>query len=439
MVAGVLDGRCASHPLTEVVRSSCLPAAEGQSHVSGSGRMAGGQMDLPSLAGMPTRSGAVSGLTIRGSDNLTYEYDSAMLTVKLKLAYLLIIHCVMFGIVFLEAGEGYSLSGRYTLSTYNDETQEIMYEYHAKFAFGRSGDCLRIEILDHGYFPVYRRMKWLYCNGVTYHSLYSDTNKIEKIEGNLVADCVLDIKDGYILPGFGWHLALPIIMVYAPEYVVEESPNSDPTVPPTVPIDIFTTQRSNLPERVICNYSLLNENVPDSALSMLESFRETRIAYTSFPDQPNQPRIYVPGFSCKVSQYENFNDSYVPTEFEFVSFSTDMRNTTRSLIWSVSASVDISSLDGDSGVDVIVDQKTYVIDFRDQDSSFDTISYKVDSDADILIPGSEGWDREISSHTYHEKISVKRMGIVALFVVLTASVFFVVRHIRRSLKRNVRR
>ena len=55
MVAGVLDGRCASHPLTEVVRSSCLPAAEGQSHVLGSGRMAGGQMDLPSLAGMPTR------------------------------------------------------------------------------------------------------------------------------------------------------------------------------------------------------------------------------------------------------------------------------------------------------------------------------------------------------------------------------------------------
>ena len=51
VVAGVLDGRCASHPLTEVVRSSCLPAAEGWSHVLGSGRMAGGQMDLPFSGG----------------------------------------------------------------------------------------------------------------------------------------------------------------------------------------------------------------------------------------------------------------------------------------------------------------------------------------------------------------------------------------------------
>ena len=191
----------------------------------------------------------------------------------LKYICLLVMHCIMFGSGFPEADEGYSPIGRYTLFSCIRENQDIISEHHAEFAFDKSGNGFGFEIIDNDlHMSIYSKMKWLYRDGVMYHSLHTADQMIEE-SGNVVG-CQLKIRDDGYLPEFGRHYALPPIMVYAPKYVIEESPRTGPTVP----VDIHKPQFAESPERVFCNCSLFDENNPGSALRMLEAFSESSVA-----------------------------------------------------------------------------------------------------------------------------------------------------------------
>ena len=145
----------------------------------------------------------------------------------------------------IKATEIYSLRGAYTLSNSdgareNPEGKKLS-EYHAGFAFGRNGEDWRVEIFDGFFASVWKRIKWLYKDGIMYKTAHLT-------KGRPGLNRTMEIFGDKNLPQLGWHFALTILTVFAPEFVVSHDP------PPTsAPIEVFMHYNpSQDPKRTFC-------------------------------------------------------------------------------------------------------------------------------------------------------------------------------------------
>ena len=207
----------------------------------------------------------------------------------------------------LKAAESYSLRGAYTLSNFdgakeNPEGKKLS-EYHAGFAFGRNGEDWRVEIFDGFFASVWKRTKWLYKDGIMYKTAHLT-------KGRPGLNRTMEIFGDKNLPQFGWHFALTILTVFAPEFVVSHDP------PPTsAPIEVFMPYNpSQDPKRIFCEVDYWEEH-QTSPLKTLRILAEK--SSLSFPETPTIPKDPVLLFECKVSETMEFDGVALPHKFRF--------------------------------------------------------------------------------------------------------------------------
>ena len=112
------------------------------------------------------------------------------------------------------------------------------------------------------------------------------------------------------LPQFGWHFALTILTVFAPEFVVSHDP------PPTsAPIEVFMPYNpSQDPKRIFCEVDYWGE-YQTSPLKTLRILDEK--SSLSLPKTPTIPKDPVLMFECNVSETIEFGGGALPHKFSF--------------------------------------------------------------------------------------------------------------------------
>ena len=321
-----------------------------------------------------------------------------------------------------EAGS-FSLSGSYILSTHGGNGSKLLAQYHADFVFERDGNNWKVEILNNGYLNIYRKQKWVCYNGDTFHTAYNAVKKPN------VHERTMQIHKGK-LPAFDWNFATAILLMFAPDLVIQGDP-------PSVPISVFRFHFDGMPERVFCEYGFFTTG-RHPTLKYLNVEAEKGQEFPKIPRKPLNPVIR---FSCEVSDPVEVAGIKVPSMFHFKAFSeqrslglpkeiAEQRNEIY-LGWKVDASVEIDTIKSKKQgfLKPVVDEgDTYISDFRIRFEDGDYLSYVTKSN--IMEPDSDSMNTFIAGTRKKIRnnmtIIYGTVGMMALLSVtgLLALVFF---------------
>jgi hypothetical protein len=197
------------------------------------------------------------------------------------------------------AAAGFGLSGTYTLSNHDLATGAVKAEYPSDFTFARIGDDWKLEVTCNLLTPGFDRLQWVWADGVMYRTEFAAS------QATNVLPRIMAITTNH-LPAFGWHCAIPLLLAFAPDLVLE-------TNPPAIPREAFATREKGQPERLWCELGGVGAGYPFLEVRAYAE-RSFGVPAPSVPARPKDPFLV---FECKVLDPVQVGGHRVPTRFSF--------------------------------------------------------------------------------------------------------------------------
>jgi hypothetical protein len=210
----------------------------------------------------------------------------------------LVIFCSFLAQIAL--GQDVSFSGNYTLTFYDLSSGKSNRQYQSKFSFARKGNDWELEVRDNPFTPGVERLKWIEWKGLMYQATFTSTR------GSNVIQKVMDVTTNS-LPDWGWHCAIPLLLVFDPPQVLES--NS-----PSIPSITFLPVVDGQPNRPI--WCQVDGGDAQHSFVNLRAYwdRSASAPIVLPPGRPSDPLL---AFECRIAKFVEIGDHAVPTDFYF--------------------------------------------------------------------------------------------------------------------------
>lgn len=268
-----------------------------------------------------------------------------------------ILSCAFFGAGALATD--ISLSGKCVLTSYDLSTGSPRKPYPYSFSFSRKDGDWKLEVQNHPLFPGLRKIQWVHLSGVMYRTEFAAspaTNVIPRVMAITTNN----------LPDFGWHCAVSLLLVLAPDVVLAKNP-------PSIPRAAFLPDDPNQPARMWCQY---DSEAPDKKITNLRAYGE-RSASAPTSDSPRAPTDPLLLFESKISRFLTVHGNSIPVQFHFracyprgTASPEDVRAS-----WDVKGEVKESEIAKTVGSLLEVEGRTLVADYRVPSAMFSYTSY----------------------------------------------------------------
>jgi hypothetical protein len=195
-----------------------------------------------------------------------------------------------------------TFKGRYVYSSYDRKTEKPKNESEAEFLFSRLGDDWKVEVRRNPFFPGFERLQWVYRNGALYRTEFAAsraTNVIPRIMAVTTNS----------LPDFGWHFAVPLLLIFHPGAVLLFDP-------PSIPRAVFLPPEEGQPERFWCAPVPIDEGSSPPVLLLVKAYGE-RSVWAPALHPPQKPRDPLLVFESQVLRLSTSPIANIPMEFSF--------------------------------------------------------------------------------------------------------------------------
>jgi hypothetical protein len=201
----------------------------------------------------------------------------------------------------LRSAQNISLSGKYRLTTYDLSTGKPRAHYESEFSYSQKDGGWKVEVKDNPLVPGLEWTQWVWEDGVMYHTDCSASR-----EPNVIQRIMAVTTNS--LPDFGWHCAIPLLLVFDPNLVLQQNP-------PSIPRITFLPFDQGQPSRVWCQLDGPGPSA-DYPFINLRAYGE-RSLYAPAASSPTQPKDPLLLFECKISKFASVQGHFIPQGFYF--------------------------------------------------------------------------------------------------------------------------
>jgi hypothetical protein len=308
------------------------------------------------------------------------------------------------------ASKDVTYQGKYVFTTHNLSSGVEASRSEAEFAFGQKRGDWMLEVFQNPSVTGLERIRWVFSQGVLYRTEFASSEKPGLIPR------IMAITTN-TLPDFGWHCALPMLLVFVPEQVLESTP-------PSIPRTTFLPYEPGLPARMWCQVDALPSGAPFINLRVYGERSPT----AKQPDTPTEPRDPLLMFECRVVRFVTVRDALVPVEFYFracyprgTASPEDVTTT-----WDVKGIVDQKSISTDVPELFKLEGKTLVVDQRVPlaDGSFASY-YSTNTILGSNSPQIERMRRERAAVASAANAPSSKRRVVVAIILLSSSLFII--------------
>lgn len=248
------------------------------------------------------------------------------------------------------APQDVSLSGRYRLTFYDFTTGEPTANHAAQFSFVRKDGGWKLEITRPPLVEAFEKLQWVWNDGVMLNTQFSASRAT-----NIIRRVMAVTTNS--LPEWGWHAAIPLLLVFEPHRVLE-------TNPPSIPRLTFLPAEQGQPSRVWCRYD-------DSGVGPAYPFANLRVymersLYAPLPEVPIEPKDPLLFFECRITKFRKIGIHPIP-QFFYLRACYPKGDAARDDVissWDVAGEVDSEVIVSDVPPMLRFEGRTLVVDYR---------------------------------------------------------------------------